>query len=94
MLACPKFYYKNSPSNTRKKITEWRTIGVRIKNSELPVINRQLDRLNYSTLGDLVKDLVNGKITGVTEDQQIDIINANMQGNGQITSLPGKPFEY
>ena len=81
-------------NNNSKKNTEWRTIGVRIRNSELPVLNRQLDRLNYSTLGDLVKDLVNGKITRITEDQQIDIMNANMQGNGQVTGLSGKPFDF
>jgi hypothetical protein len=79
--------------NNRKK-TDWRTIGVRIRNSDLPILNIQLDRLNYSTLGDLVKDLVNGKITRVTEDQQIDIMNKNMQGNGQITNQSGKPFDF
>ena len=41
--------------NNNKKKTEWRTIGVRIRNSELPMLNRQLDRLNYSTLGDLAR---------------------------------------
>ena len=81
-------------NNNSKKNTEWRTIGVRIRNSELPVLNRQLDRLNYSTLGDLVKDLVNGKITRITEDQQIDFMNKNMQGNGQVTSRSGKPFDF
>jgi hypothetical protein len=81
-------------TNNIKKNTEWRTIGVRIRNSELSILNRQLDRLNYSTLGELVKDLVNGKITRVTEDQQIDIMNKNMQGNGQITNLSGKPFDF
>jgi hypothetical protein len=30
-----------------KKIQEWRTIDVRIRNSELSLLNRQLDRLNY-----------------------------------------------
>ena len=54
---------KNFEGDNNKKKTEWRTVGVRIRNSELPVLNRQLDRLNYSTLGDLAKDLVNGKIT-------------------------------
>jgi hypothetical protein len=74
-------------NNNKKKTTEWKTIGVRIRNSELPIFNRQLDRLNYSTLGELAKDLIDGKITKVTEEQQIDIMNTNLQGNAQITSL-------
>jgi intergrase/recombinase len=85
---------KNFEGDNNKKKTEWRTIGVRIRNSELPVLNRQLDRLNYSTLGDLVKDLVNGKITKLTEDQQIDIMNTILQANAQVTCISGKPFDF
>jgi hypothetical protein len=80
--------------NRFKNTKEWRTIGVRIRNSELPLLNRQLDRLNYTTLGDLVKDLVAGKITRLTDDQQIDIMKANLQTNGQITGLSGKPYDF
>lgn len=35
-----------------------KTIGVKVRLSELPNLNRQLDRIGYTTLGDLVKDLV------------------------------------
>ena len=45
------------------KKSEWKTIGVRVRNVELPLLNKQLDRLNYVTLGDLVKDLIGGKLT-------------------------------
>ena len=76
------------------KITEWKTIGVRIKIIELANLNRQLDRLNYSTLGDLVKDLVAGKITRLTDDKQIEIMNINLQTSGQLTGLSGKPYDF
>ena len=66
---------------------EWKTIGVKVRLSELPNLNRQLDRLGYTTLGDLVKDLIAGKITRLTDDQQIDIMKTNLQANGQITGL-------
>lgn len=62
--------------------------------AELPVLNRQLIRLNYDTLGNLVKDLMAGKLTHVTEDQQIDIMKANLQTTGQMTGLSGKPYEF
>jgi hypothetical protein len=45
------------------KTTYWHTIGVRIRDTEIFLLNRQLDRLNYTTLGGLVKDLIAGKIT-------------------------------
>jgi hypothetical protein len=61
-------------SNTRKTQSiqiiksEWKTIGVKVRFSELPNLNRQLDRLGYTTLGDLVKDLIAGKITRLTDE--------------------------
>jgi intergrase/recombinase len=85
---------QNLQINQFKKTQEWRTIGVRIRNSELSLLNRQLDRLNYTTLGDLVKDLVAGKISRLTDEQQIDIMKANLQANGQITGLSGKPYDF
>ena len=27
--------------------SEWKTVGVKIRNEELPLLNRQLDRLSY-----------------------------------------------
>jgi hypothetical protein len=51
------------------------------------LLNKQLDRLNYTTLGELVKDLMSGKITRLTDDQQIEIMKTNLQTNGQITGL-------
>jgi hypothetical protein len=74
--------------------SEWKTIGIRVRNAELPLVNKQLDRLNYDTLGDLVKDLMAGKLTRLTEDQQIDIMKTNLQTNGQLTGLSGKPYEF
>jgi ATP-dependent exoDNAse (exonuclease V) alpha subunit len=73
---------------------EWKTIGVKVRLAELAVLNRQLSRLNYNTLGDLVKDLISSKLTRVTEDQQIDIMKTNLQTAGQITGLSGKPYDF
>ena len=73
---------------------DWKTIGVKVRISELSILNRQLDRLNYVTLGDLTKDLIGGKITRLTDDQQIDVMNTNLQTTGQITGLSGKPYDF
>jgi hypothetical protein len=40
-------------NKTDSKIREWKTIGVRIKIIQLANLNRQLDRLNYSILGEI-----------------------------------------
>jgi hypothetical protein len=69
------------------EISKWKTIGVKVKNEELLMLNRQLDRLSYTTLGNLVKDLMAGKITRVTDDQQIDIMKTNLQTSGQMTTM-------
>ena len=49
----------------------WKTVGIRIRLLDLSILNKQLDRLNYVTLGDLAKDLIAGKITRLTDDQQM-----------------------
>jgi len=72
----------------------WKTVGVKIRIDQLPSFNQQLNRMNYSTLGELVKDLIVGKITKVTDDQQIEIMKTNLQTNGQITGLSGKPYDF
>jgi len=81
--------HKTQPQNK-----EWRTVGVKVRNEELQLLNRQLDRLNYITLGDLVKDLIAGKITRLADDQQIDIMKTNLQTSGQLTGLSGKPYDF
>jgi intergrase/recombinase len=72
----------------------WKTIGVKVRSAELAVLNRQLSRLNYNTLGDLVKGLIAGKITQVTEDEQIEIMKTNLQTSGQLSGLSGKPYDF
>ena len=51
------------------------------------VLNRQLARFNYNTLGGLVRGVNAGKISQVTEDQQIEIMKTNLQTSGQLTDL-------
>jgi hypothetical protein len=83
-----------SENKIKPQKSEWKTVGVKIRKEELPVLNKQLDRLNYITLGDLVKDLITGKLIRLSDDQQIDIMKTNLQTSGQITALSGKPSVY
>jgi hypothetical protein len=81
-------------SKARTEQSEWKTIGVKVRIGELPLLNRQLARFNYNTLGDLVRGLIAGKITQVTEDEQIEIMKTNLQTSGQLTGLSGKPYDF
>jgi hypothetical protein len=89
-----QMFVEKCKSEIKISKSEWKTIGIRVRNAELPLVNKQLDRLNYDTLGDLVKDLMAGKLTRLTEEQQIDIMKTNLQTNGQLTGLSGKPYEF
>jgi hypothetical protein len=35
-----------------------------------------------------------GKIVRLTDDQQIDIMRTNLQTNGQLIGLSGKPYDF
>jgi hypothetical protein len=72
----------------------WKNIAVKIKENDLVLLNRQLDRLGYETLGDLVKDLLHGKITYLTEEKQIEAMKINMQGSGQNTAQLGVHYDF
>jgi hypothetical protein len=81
----------SATSKAKTDQSEWKTIGVKVRIGELPLLNRQLARFNYDTLGDLVRGVIAGKITQVTEDEQIEIMKTNLQTSGQLTGLSGKP---
>jgi len=56
-----------SENKVKLQKSEWKMVGVKIRNEELPLLNK-LDRLNYVTLGILAKDLMGGKIMRLTDD--------------------------
>ena len=57
-------------------------------------MNRQLGRLGYDTLGDLVKDVLLGKITHLTEEKQIEAMKINLQATGQNTAQLGGHYDF
>jgi len=72
----------------------WKNVAVKVKDNDLIAMNRQLDRLGYETLGDLVKDLMTGKITRLTDDKQIDAMKSNLQASGQNTAQSGNYYDF
>ena len=45
----------------------WKNVAIKIKENDIILFNRQLDKLGFETLGDLVKEILAGKITRLTE---------------------------
>ena len=67
---------KMPSNNINYKKYGWKNVAIKVKENDLIAMNRQLDRLGYETLGDLVKDLISGKITRMTDDKQIDAMKS------------------
>jgi intergrase/recombinase len=83
------FQKSDSPSGSR-----WKTIGVKVKASELSIFNKQLQRFGWQTLGDLVKDLIAGKIERMSPDKEIEIMKTLAQAGGLLTSHLGDYSEF
>ena len=84
----------NSSERQQQTRSQWKTVGVKVRQADLPLLNRQLDRLNCITLGNLVKDLISGKITRLRDDQQFDIMKTNLHSIGQVTAVEGQPSDF
>ena len=74
--------------------SKWKTIGVKVKESELGIFNKQLQRFGWQTLGDLVKDLMVGKIERMSPDKEIEIMKIQAQASGLLTSQLGDYSEF
>ena len=74
--------------------SKWKTIGVKVKESELGVFNKQPQRFGWQTLGDFVKDLMAGKIERMSPDKEIEIMKIQAQASGLLTSQLGDYSEF
>src|SRR4051812_37076648 len=72
-----------------KEKTDWININVKVKSSELSILNQRLKLLGFETLGQLTKELVNGTFPHVTEEKQIDSLYKNDDKSGQKSLLEG-----
>jgi hypothetical protein len=72
----------------------WKNVAVKIKEKDLTLLSRELDRLGYETLGNLVRDLILGKITNLTEEKQIEAMKSNLQSFGQNTAQLGGHYDF
>ncbi len=56
---------------SRNPNSNWKTVGVRVRSQDLPVLNQRLGLYGFETLGQLVADFLITKFPPLTEDRQI-----------------------
>ena len=81
--------FQQSDATSRSK---WKTIGVKVKESELGIFNKQLQRFGWQSLGDLVKDLMAGKIERMSPDKEFETMKIRAQAIGLLTSQLGGDY--
>lgn len=79
-----KFDHHNNPSNN--KVIEFKTMGTKVKNIDIPILNQRLKIYGYQTIGELIHDFIKAKFPPIHDDEQLRSIKNNLQQNGQLTS--------
>ena len=77
-----------------QKQKEWISVGASIRRNEIDLFNKQLDNLRCETLKDLCSLLIAGKLRLVTDDEEVQIMKAQTQSTGLLTSQIGNKFNF
>src|SRR5215213_1620043 len=80
-------------TEVKNQVIYWKTVGVRIRSQDLPVLNQRLRLYGFETLGQLVSDFLTTKFPPITEDRQIQAMDSNTQSNGLKTLVNSGSLE-
>jgi intergrase/recombinase len=80
-------------TEVKNQVIYWKTVGVRIRSQDLPILNQRLRLYGFETLGQLVSDFLTTKFPPITEDRQIQAMDSNTQSNGLKTLVNSGSFE-
>jgi hypothetical protein len=72
----------------------WISVGASIKKDEIDLFNRQLDNLHCKTLKDLCSLLISGKLKRISDDEQMQNMNLQIQASGLISTQVGQKFDF
>ena len=72
----------------------WISVGASVKKDELDLFNRQLDNLQCKTLKDLCNLLILGKLKRISDDEQMQNMNLQIQSSGLVTTQIGQIFDF
>jgi hypothetical protein len=80
-------------TEVKNQVIYWKTVGVRIRSQDLPILNQRLRLYGFETLGQLVSDFLTTKFPPIIEDRQIQAMESNTQSNGVKTLVNSGSFE-
>lgn len=67
---------------------KWITIGIRVRQSDMPTLNQRLRLFGFETMGNLSRDFILGKFPPITEEKQIEGLTTN-NNNNSLTNIDG-----
>ncbi|MFL6498543.1 MAG: hypothetical protein ACJ70U_07590 [Nitrososphaera sp.] len=85
--------FSSKQLESRNTNSSWKTVGVRVRSQDLPVLNQRLRLYGFETLGQLVADFLTTKFPPLTEDRQIQAMDSNTQSIGLKTLVNGASFD-
>src|SRR5215204_6685579 len=85
--------FRSKQLELRNQNSNWKTVGVRIRSQDLPVLNQRLRLYGFETLGQLVADFLATKFPPLTGDRQIQAMEGNTQSFGLKTLVNGAAFD-
>ena len=72
------------PKTSHTNNSVWKTVGVRVKQQDLFTLNQRLQIYGFETVGQLISDFTIGKFPVITEDRQIQRLDANNNNKAPI----------
>jgi intergrase/recombinase len=81
--------FEDHKSINDNKVIEFKTMGTKVKNTDIPILNQRLKIYGYQTIGKLIHDFIKAKFPPIYDDQELRSMKTNLQQNGQLTTLSG-----
>ena len=85
--------YSSKQIESRNTNSSWKTVGLRIRSQDSPVLNQRLRLYGFVTLRQLVGDFLTIKFSPLTEDKQIQAMEYNTQSFGLKTLVNCVSFD-
>ena len=72
-------------SQSRGSNAEFKTIGTKVRLSQLPIMNQRLKIYGFDTIGQLIHDFINAKFPPIYDEDTFRSMKVNLQSSGQFS---------